>query len=405
MPQFTYKGKNNDGSAATGTREATDKFALYRDLRAEGVAVTSVEEVENSAGFSFKGLLARFGGVPLHERIVFARNLGAMLDAGLPLSRALTVMERQIRHTRFNRIVVEMNTRVKQGKTLSDALAEYPNVFNNLFVSMVRAGEESGTLSKSLKNVSDQMNAIYLLTKKVRGALMYPAVIMFLMVLIGILMLVFVVPTLTATFKELNVELPWTTRLIIGISDFLREQTIIFILGVITLGVGVYFGMKARVTKRFFDFTLLRIPIIGLLIKETNAARTARTLSSLLSAGVDVVLSMEITENVVQNVFFKRVLGSAKEAIKKGDPIAAIFEANEKLYPPLVGEMVSIGEETGKLGEMLEGVATFYENEVDQKTKDLSSVIEPFLMIFIGAAVGFFALAMIMPTYSLVNAI
>ncbi len=388
-----------------GTREANDKFSLYRDLRSEGIAATGVEEISAGGQSFIGGLLAKFNTVPLHDRITFARNLGAMLEAGLPLSRALTVMERQIKNPRLNKIVTEVNTSVKQGKTLSDSLAIHPNIFNKLFVSMVRAGEESGTLSKSLKNLSDQMNAVYLLGKKVKGALVYPAVIMCLMVGIGILMLVYVVPTLTTTFKELNVELPWSTRLIIGLSDALRNHSLLFLLGAIVLGIGTYFGARAKATRRAFDFVVLRIPIIGVLVKETNAARTARTLSALLAAGVEVVLSMEITENVVQNSYFKGVLGEAKEKIKKGDPIATVFEANDKYYPPLVGEMISIGEETGKIGEMLEGVAGFYENEVDQKTKDLSSVIEPFLMIFIGAAVGFFALAMITPTYSLVNAI
>lgn len=405
MPQFRYKGRNHEGVLKEGTREANDKFSLYRDLRSEGIAATGVEEVTGSSQSYVRAFLSKFNTVPLHDRITFARNLGSMLDAGLALSRALTVMERQIKNPRLNKIVTEVNTSVKEGKTLSDSLAIHPNVFNKLFVSMVRAGEESGTLSKSLKNLSDQMNSVYLLGKKVKGALVYPAVIMVLMLGIGILMLVYVVPTLTSTFKELNIELPWSTRLVIGLSDALRNHSLLFLLGGVGLGVGAYFAARAKATRRAFDFIVLRIPIIGVLVKETNAARTARTLSALLAAGVEVVLSMEITENVVQNSYFKTVLGEAKEKIKKGDPIAAVFEANDKYYPPLVGEMISIGEETGKIGEMLEGVASFYENEVDQKTKDLSSVVEPFLMIFIGAAVGFFALAMITPTYSLVNAI
>lgn len=405
MPKFTFKGKNSDGTKAEGTRDATDKFDLYRTLRAEGVAVTSAVEMKGKGDSFINALLTKISGVPLHERVVFARNLGAMLKAGLPLSRALTVMERQVKNPRMNKIVSELNTSVKQGKTLSDSLLLFPNVFNNLFVSMVRAGEESGTLSPALSGLSNQMDSVYQLQKKVKGALMYPSIIILLMIIIGTLMLVFVVPTLTNTFKELNVELPLMTRVIIGISDAFREHWILLGLGLVALCAGAYVGVRTERSRKFFDFVVLHIPVIGNLVKETNAARTARTLSSLLSAGVEVVLSMEITESVVQNTYFKGVLKEAKEKIKKGDPIALVFEANEKYYPAFVGEMISIGEETGKLGEMLEGVATFYENEVSQKTKDLSSIIEPFLMIFIGIVVGFFALAMIMPTYSLVNAI
>jgi len=162
---------------------------------------------------------------------------------------------------------------------------------------------------------------------------------------------------------------------------------------------------KSQFGRRFYHSAVLKLPIISPIVKETNAARTARTLSSLLSAGVNVISAFQITEDVVQNIYYKKVLSLAKESIKKGEPVAEIFSSHDKLYPTFVSEMVAIGEETGKLGEMLEGVATFYENEVEQRTKDMSTVIEPFLMVVIGAAVGFFALSMILPMYSLVNTI
>jgi type IV pilus assembly protein PilC len=403
MPLFTYKGKMADGTATEGSKESSDKFALYHDLRTEGITVVSVEEASAKTPFSISGFLASISGVPIHDKVIFARNLSAMLDAGLPLSRALVVMERQTKQKKLKDITIELNNTVKQGKTLSEALGKFPDTFSDLFVSMVRAGEESGTLSKALKNIGNQMNSVYTLQKKVKGALMYPAVIILLMLIIGVLMLVFVVPTLTATFKDMDIELPWTTKLIIFISDFLKNHTILFLAGVGVVIASLIAAYRMKQTHHMIDYLVLRIPVIGTLVKETNAARTARTLSSLLAAGVEIVLSMEITERVVQNDFFRVVLLKAKDMIKKGDPIASVFEQNDNLYPPLVGEMISIGEETGKLGEMLGNVAEFYESEVDQKTKDLSSIIEPFLMIFIGIAVGFFAIAMMMPTLSLVN--
>lgn len=405
MPLFTYKGKKTDGTDVSGSMEAADKFALYHDLRTQGITASLVTESSKESRFSFARLAASFGGVPLHELVIFARNLGAMLEAGLPLSRALTVMERQTKQRRLKKIIFDINESVKQGKTLSESLALFPSIFGELFISMTRAGEESGTLSKSLTNIGNQMNSVYILQKKVKGALMYPAVIMLLMAIIAILMLIYVVPTLTATFKEMKMDLPTSTKMIIWVSDFLKDHTLLFFGGVLVLVAVFITAYRTKQFKHFLDYVVLRIPVIGTLVKETNAARTARTLSSLLSAGVDVVLAIDITGSVVQNSYFKVVLARSQDAIKKGDPIAAVFEANDTLYPPLVGEMISIGEETGKLGDMLGNVATFYEGEVDQKTKDLSSIIEPFLMIFMGVAVGFFALAMIMPTYSLVDAI
>ena len=218
-------------------------------------------------------------------------------------------------------------------------------------------------------------------------------------------MFVFVVPTLLKTFVELNVPLPLTTRLVLNTSNIFQDYWLVILAVFILIVAGAYWAIKTPTGKSLIQALILRIPVIGLLIREVNAARTGRTLSSLLNSGVDVVESVNITADVLQNVHFKAVLEQARDAIKKGELMSSVFNSHTDLYPVFLVEMMSVGEETGKIGEMLLGVAVYYEDDVAQKTKDMSTIIEPVLMIVIAAAVGFFAIAMISPMYSLVNAI
>ncbi len=304
---------------------------------------------------------------------------------------------------RFKEVVLSLEETIRKGGTLSQALSNYTAIFSPLFVSMVKAGEESGGLADALLVVGNQMEKSYLLIKKVRGALIYPAIIVLAMLTIGVLMLIYVVPTLTSTFKELKVELPLATRIVIAVSDFLKNDTLLFLAGVILFVGGIIAFGRTEVGKKMFDFISIRIPIIGTIVQETYAARTARTIASLLSAGVPVIESLKITEDVLSNGYYKAVLAEAQKKVEKGAPMSEAFLAHENLYPILVGEMMTVGEETGETSGMLQKLAVFYEDEVEQKTKDMSTIIEPFLMIFIGVTVGFFALAMISPTYSLMN--
>jgi type IV pilus assembly protein PilC len=225
------------------------------------------------------------------------------------------------------------------------------------------------------------------------------------MTVIGVLMMIYVIPTLTKTFRELNAELPTSTRIIMGVSDLLANHSILVFIGMAGVVVG-FMGLGRTTLGRIgIDWALLHLPIIGTLVKETNSARTSRTLSSLLSSGVDVVGAISITQDVVQNSFYRTVLKEAAVRVEKGKPLSEAFIEREDLYPVLVGEMIAVGEETGQISKMLEQLAIFYENEVEQKTKDLSTIIEPILMVVIGGAVGFFALAMISPIYSISDSI
>jgi type II secretory pathway component PulF len=330
---------------------------------------------------------------------MFARNLGAMLSAGLSLARALSVIERQAKNPRVNMVVSQIGSDVRRGSTLHDAFAKFPNVFPSQMVAMVRAGEESGDLAASLKLASDNMDRAHSLKKKIRGAMFYPTIVLVVIFGIGTLMMIFVVPTLTSTFAQTGATLPFSTQVIVGISNALSHHTLLTLLVIIIGGILIYTAVTSPKTERARSWFVLRFPMIGTMAREVNAARTARSLSSLISSGVDVMTALDITRDVLANSYFKEVLGEAMKAVGAGEQLSSAFMHHEALYPAFVGEMMSVGEETGQTADMLKNLAVFYEDEVDRKTKDLSTIIEPLLMIFIGAAVGFFAVSMISPIY------
>jgi type IV pilus assembly protein PilC len=402
--KYSYKATDEAGKVIDGTREAADKFVLLKDLKKEGQTLVTASEIQANwltrINDGFATILTR---IKSQDKITFAKNMGAMIDAGLPMARALEVLQRQTRNKKFKKIIAGISEEIKKGKTLSESMTLYPKVFSQLFISMVHSGEESGSIAQSLRIVGEQMEKTLTLQKKVRGAMMYPAVILAVMCIIGVLMMIYVVPTLLATFKEVGVQLPWSTQLIIFISDTFQNHGLLLLAIIVLVVLGVSFLSKQKKGKRLLSFLVLRIPIIGNLVKEINAARTTRTLSSLLSSGVDMVVAMEITEQVIQNSYFKDVINQAKKVVQSGETVSSVFLKNQKLYPSFVGEMMSVGEETGKFAPMLMDVAIYYENEVDQSTKDMSTIIEPFLMVIIGAAVGFFAISMISPIYSVMD--
>ncbi|MDO8579242.1 MAG: type II secretion system F family protein [bacterium] len=399
---FAYKAVKKDGMHYEGTLEAADKFALYKQLHEGGNVVLEVKE-KGARGVLKAFLSVSFGGAKMADRIMFAKNLSAMLHAGLPLTRALSVLERQMSNKTWTPILKKLTDNLSKGVSLSVSLAEFPKTFSTLFVSMVGAGEESGSLVQSLGIVGEELEKSYELRKKIRGAMMYPAIILCVMIAIAILMLVYVIPKLTLTFKEFNTELPLSTRAIISTSDFFANYYVFIIAGIIASVAFMYAFSKTLIGKHILGRISLKLPIFGTIVQEINSARTTRTLSSLLSSGVEVVTAIKITADVVQNIHYKEMLAKTADEIQKGTSLESIFRPKIELYPPFVAEMIGVGEETGTLPKTLLEVAIFYENEVTQKTKDMSTIIEPFLMVAIGIGVGFFALAMISPIYSLSN--
>ncbi|MBI2087028.1 MAG: type II secretion system F family protein [Candidatus Zambryskibacteria bacterium] len=401
MTLYKYKAKDKEGKEYERSVEAKDRAALYGIIRDEGGTVVSIREAKSiTPAFSLDSI---FGGIKTHQKIVFAKNLGLMIEAGLPVTRALAVMGKQSKSKPFKRLVSGLEEDVKSGKTLSESLGKRPKVFSALFVSMVKAGEESGNVSSSLAIVAGQMEKSYLLAKKVRGAMIYPAVIVSVMIVLAILLLIFMVPTLTVTFEGIGAELPLSTRIIIYLSNFLIGHTLLVLSILMLVIIVMTLFLRSSSGRKFGDIVSIRIPVIGEMVKEFESARATRTLSSLLAAGVEIVVALDSTIAVLQNHLYKKALERARAAIEKGEPMSAVFIEHERLFPIFVGEMIAVGEETGKISEMLKGVANFYEDQVDQKTKDLSTIIEPVLMIIIGAAVGVFAISMLAPTYSLVE--
>ncbi len=379
--------------------EVADKSMFYQEFKKSGDVLITVKEAKKKMSME----MSFFRKIKTIEKITFARNVGNMLEAGLSLSRSISVIERQSTNPKMAEVCRALNGAIAAGKSFNEALSLRPKVFSTLFISMVKAGEESGNLNESLKHVAMQMEKSYLLKKKVKGAMMYPSVIMGVMVLIAILMMIYVVPALTKTFTDLKVKLPASTQFVLGLSSLVQHHFIAGFFGLVGAVVGFYYAMKTRVGKKIFDSLVLKVPIVAPILKESNSAYTTRTLASLLAAGVDLLQAVRITEEVLQNSYYKAVLSRALKVVEKGGALSGVFAEEKKLYPVFVSEMISVGEETGKLSSMLMGVATFYENEVEQKTKDLSTIIEPFLMVIIGACVGFFAVSMITPMYSVMN--
>ncbi len=400
---FSYTAKKN-GVIVKDVMEAADRFALAHELRVRGNTPISITEKKDGASFNLLSFLNNFlGKVKAADLILFTKNLSGMLKAGLSLARALSVLEKQTKKPVLNKILLAIIDEVNQGGTLSSGLAKFPNTFSKLFISMTKAGEESGNLAGALTEVGLNLEKSNSLSRKVKGALIYPGVIFSAMIVIGILMFAFVVPTLAKTFKELGVTLPVTTRAIVWLGNFFSTHLLVTFIALI---VGVLVLIKffhAKFMSKYFDFIVIKTPALGNMVREINTARTARTMASLLSSGVSITRAIEITEDVVQNVYYKNVLEEAKAAIEKGSPFSTVFEEHSDLYPTMMAEMVEVGEETGKLADMLLQIALFYEEEVENQTKNLSTIIEPVLMIFIGAGVGFFAISMISPLYSILN--
>jgi len=404
MAKFTYSGENKTGISVTETVEASDRYAVYEIARQAGNTVTSIDE---EGSFSLKRFVNVerinyfISRVSSDDLVMMTRNLSSMLTAGLPLTRALSVIDRQSKNPRLKGVMSDIRDRIQKGEQFNESLAKHGDVFDNLYVAMVKAGEESGGLADTLKVLSVQMERSSSLKKKIKGAMMYPSIVLLIMVIIGVLMMIYVMPSITGTFKKLDVDLPATTEALIAMSDFMVAHTLLVLVGMVSTIVGFIYFLRTRLGKIIFHWLIIRLPVIGTMVKETNAARTARTLSALLTSGVDVIRALNITEEVVQNIYYKPIIREAAKNVEKGTPLSDVFIENNKMYPVFVGEMILVGEETGQIGDMLGQLAVFYETEVEQKTKDLSTIIEPLLMVIIGGTVGVFALAMIAPIYSI----
>jgi type IV pilus assembly protein PilC len=403
MPRFLYTAKDiASGEASSGELTAKDEKSLAQDLRARGALLTSFRLVEEEGKIHVR-FLDRFQSVPLKEKMLFTRNLAVMVSSGLPISRALHNLKLQTKNKTFQKILDGIFTDLQGGKTLSESMAKYPRVFNELFVNMISVGEVSGNLEEVLDILALQLEKEHDLLSKVRGALIYPAVIVVAMLGIAVLMLVYILPKISAVFKDLGVELPATTLFIIGVSDFVRAHAILTVGIVVAVVFGVRFFAGTALGKRFFGWLYVRLPIIGNIVVKVNCARFARIYSSLLRSGVTVVSALTIVGKTLGNVHYKEALKAAIEEVQRGVELSRVLVRYPKLFPLIVPQIIEVGEETGKTDVVLARLADFYEEEVSQVTKNMSSIIEPVLMLFIGTGVGFFAIAMLQPMYSVLQ--
>ncbi len=404
MPTFTYTGVDKSGNTVKESVQAEDRYAVYELARHAG---HEVQEIKEKTSFSLENLIDvqkinyYINRVSEDELVMLTRNMSSMLRAGLTFTRALSVIERQSTNPRLQVTVAKVAARVNQGDQIYQALEEFPETFDDLFVSMIKAGEESGKLAEALDTLSLQMERSSNLRKKIKGAMIYPAIVISVMVGIAFLMMIYVMPTIVDIFEGQDMDLPATTQGLIATSNFVNEYTLVTVLAFVSTILLIIYALRTPPGRRFTSWLVVRLPAIGTMAKETNAARTARSMASLLNSGVDVIRSLEITEDVVQNYYYKQIIRTARDRVETGTPLSQTFVENTKLYPVLVGEMILVGEETGQISDMLHELAEFYETEVERKTKDLSTIIEPLLMVVIGAGVGFFALALMGPIYSI----
>lgn len=398
---FEYLAKNEKGEKEEGVMEGQNKEEIEEKLKEKNLTPVFIDETKkNKVKKEFSFLI---GSVPLKDRMIFCRHLSVMISSGLSISNALEILGNQEKNKAFKKIILKLGEDVKKGLSLADAMVKHPKAFNKIFTSMVKVGETGGSLDEILNILSLQLEKDHKLISKVRGALIYPGIIVTVMIVIGVLMMMFVVPRITGVFEEFGAELPFLTRMVVAISDFMANQ-ILATFGIIFLFVGsVAFFYRQPSGKKFFHKVFLNLPILKTLLVKLNSARFARILSSLLDSGVSLVEALKITSDTLGNHYFKKSVYEASEEVQKGKALSEILSDKKSPFPFLVVKMIKVGEDTGKTPDILKKLAEFYEEEVSQTTQNLSSVIEPVLMVVVGLAVALFAIAIIKPIYSLIE--
>ncbi|MBI2098660.1 MAG: type II secretion system F family protein [Candidatus Wildermuthbacteria bacterium] len=406
MPTYFYTAITATGEKVSGSEAAQDERTLANILREKGYLLTAATtEHAKKKILSFGPFLNRLHSVSLADKLLFTRNLQVMVAAGVPLPRALDILSVQTESKSFRKVLLEIKKEVVEGKNLSESMGNYPAIFSELFTNMIKVGEGSGTLEQVLQQLTLQLERSHELRSKILGALLYPSVVIAAMLGVGTLMLIVVIPQLAATFADLNVPLPLTTRVVIAFGTFLSKFWYIAFPAFFGSLVLAFQLTKTRQGKRAFDAFILKAPLFGGITQKLNAALMTRTLSSLIAAGVPIVRALEITSKVLGNVYFQDSLGVCAQRVGKGEKLSAALKSYGRLYPVVVVQMVEVGEETGETGNILAKLAEFYEEGVTQVTKNLTSIIEPILMLIIGATVGFFAISMIQPIYGMLSAL
>ncbi|MBI4363659.1 MAG: type II secretion system F family protein [Candidatus Doudnabacteria bacterium] len=399
MPDFAYIARSHEGVLEQDVIFAMNEKAVADVLRAKGLIPTSIKQVKKA--LDWKVIAEYFTRIKLLDKISFIKNLSVMLKAGLPVSKSLKILVEQTPNKKLSKIIADISRQVEGGHTLADSMARYPRVFSPIFVSMVRVGEVSGNLEQNLNYLADQMQRDYDLISKARGALTYPIIVLIALAIVGFLMFTFVLPKLTSTFKDFKVELPLMTRVVIGVVDVFASWGILILAFMIAVVFGFFYWRKTASGKTVIHKAVLFIPIAAGIVTKINQARFVRVLSSLTKSGMPIVEALEVSSNVVGNVYYQRVIANAASKVKVGSPLATAFKKEPRLFSNLVVQMMEVGEESGTTEVVLAEVANFYEAEIDQTMKNLSSILEPVIMMVIGAVVGLLAVALITPIYNI----
>lgn len=406
MPLFTFTGRSErTGELITGKREAPTHSALGQDLFQEGILLTSFEKEGSKKFLSFSFSFQLLSHVPILERVLFARYFALMLRAGLDMKSSLATLKKQTKNRTLMNAIQSVIEGVERGKSLSESMRPFPQAFPDLFVSFVEVGEATGTLQETFEVLSSQLQKEFELRRAVRGGMLYPIVIVSALVAVGAAMMIFVVPKLVDVFEGFNVELPLMTRVLIDTSSFLSTYWYAVVLVVLIMGVGIWQAMKIPSIRMQVSRAMLYAPIVGRITKDVNVARFSRNLGSLLVSGVAFTEALEILGKNTPHMVYAEVFRKAEAHVKQGKILSDFFEQYTALFPPLVINIMGVGEQTGELAAVLKEVASFYEGEVDQTMKNLTSIMEPVLMILIGLGVGALAISIISPIYSLVNVI
>lgn len=345
--------------------------------------------------------LKKIGSISSKEKQFFVQNLQVMVRSGLPLDKSLKTLAEQTKNQQFKKIITDLYQNTEKGISFKDSLSKYKSTFGELFVNMVEAGEISGRLDEVLAQIYLQIKKSNELRSRIRSAMTYPVIVVIAMVLIGIGMLIFVIPKITSLFDQMNAKLPFATRLLINISKFVVNNGILTALATIAVITVFALILRSKKGKYIFHGIVLKLPVFGPIIQEINLAKFARTLSSLIKTDIPIIKTFEVTSQVLGNKHYQQALIDAAKKLKKGTTIADSLREYPNLFPPVIIQMISTGEETGKVDEILAELASFYEDEIDRIMKTLPSIIEPLLMIVLGAGVAVMAVAIIMPMYSL----
>ena len=405
MPIFSFEGRNEvTGEAVTGVREAASHAALGQDLLTEGILLTRYEEKKQKSQ-SVSLLSSLLNRVPVLERLLFARYFALMLRAGLDVKRSLQALGEQTRSKPMRAALQSIFQGVERGQTVAQSMSGFPHIFNALFVSFVRVGESTGKLQEALEILAKQLEKEYELRRAVRGGLLYPIIILIALFAVGAAMMIFVIPKLIEVFEGFDVELPLTTRILIATSGFFQTYWYLVIAMVLVGFIGGWFLLRVEQVKSSVMHGFLYVPIVGPIMQKVNLARFARNLSSLISSGVPFVEALEILGKNTPHPSYAAVFTASIDHVKQGKVLSSFLEDFKRLFPPLVTNIMKVGEETGELDAVLQEVALFYESEVDQTMKNLTSIMEPVLMVVIGIIVGALAISVISPIYGLVNVI